>query len=110
MRIVLNDYLPKQKYRFVEDVDKIFTDIGGVYQHNNFDEMRYDVKPFEVMKNVYHSIKNLRKIPNFDITNRQLSENADLMRRTSLLAELEVYYIYVLNLNNAHVGKGSRYF
>ena len=32
------------------------------------------------------------------------------MKRTSLLAELEIHYIYSLNVPSAHVGHGSHYF
>ena len=88
----------------------MFVDIAGVYSHYNFDELRPNSNCFEVLRMVFYSIRNLRKVPNFDITNRALSLNCDIMKRTSYLAELELHYIYALRLKNSRVGRGTPYF
>ena len=96
VKITLNDLLPKSGYKFVQDANDIFVDIAGVYSHNNFDELKPNSTCFEVLRMLFHSLRNLRKIPNFDASNAALSANADFMRRTSLLAELELHYNYAL--------------
>ena len=96
VKITLCDLLPKSGYKFVQDAENVFVDIAGVYSHNNFDELKPNSTCFEVLRMLFHSVRNLRKIPNFDQTNLALSANADLMRRNSLLAELELHYIYAL--------------
>ena len=96
VKITLNDLLPKSGYTFVQDANDVFVDIAGVYSHNNFDELKPNSTCFEVLRMLFHSLRNLRKIPNFDATNAALSANADFMRRTSLLAELELHYNYAL--------------
>ena len=88
----------------------LFVDAAGVYAHNNFDELKASSLPHEALRMVYHSLRNLRKVPNFDVTNRTLNRNCDLMKRTSYLAEIELHYIYALQSPNAHIGKGSPYF
>ena len=96
VKITLNDLLPKSGYTFVQDANDVFVDIAGVYSHNNFDELKPNSTCFEVLRMLFHSLRNLRKIPNFDANNAALSANADFMRRTSLLAELELHYNYAL--------------
>ena len=96
VRLVVNDYLPAQGFDFAQETEPLFVDVAGVYSHNNFDELKKDAQPYEVLRMLYHSLRNLRKVPNFDVTNRALSRNSDLMKRTSCLAELELHYIYAL--------------
>ena len=58
----------------------------------------------------YHSIKNLRRVGNYDITNRLASQNADLMRRTSYLMELDIHLTVALNRAEPRITKQSVFF
>ena len=62
-----------------------------------------------MLRLLYHSVRNLRKLPSYDKKDALLARNADIMTRVSLLAELEIHYIYALRTPNARVGRKTPY-
>ena len=50
----------------------------------------------KILKVLYHSLRNIRKV-HVDPNNKRLVNIAASMKRTSYLAELEMYYCYALH-------------
>jgi len=110
IRIIIDDHLPKQNYEF-KVVSDFTANESGASQAYNFETISVDDKPDKILRILYQSLKNLRKITqNVDVTQKRLQMVAHQMRRTSYLAELESLYVYALRCKNMPCGAASPFF
>ena len=110
VKLVMTKLLPSHDFDFDQDLETMFFDASATYQHSNFDELKPDATLYEILRMTYHSIKNLRRVGNYDLTNRTASRNADLMRRTSYLLEIEIHFTVALHRIEPKATKQSMYF
>ena len=113
IRIIMNDFLPKQGPKFEFKAQPEFLDEKPSVQiaNANFETMNVDEHPLKIVKVLYFSLKNLRKnISQIDTSQKKLLITSNQMRRTSFLAELELNYIYALHSKGFNVGAGSQFF
>jgi len=76
----------------------------------NFDQVNAEDRPAKVLKQLYHSIRNLRKNLNADKNNKRLVVIAQQIKRTSCLAELDLYYCYALHCKQFVLIHGTPFF
>ena len=105
VKLVMTKLLPSHDFDFDQDLETMFFDVAQTFSHNNFEELKQDANLLDILRMTYHSVKNLRRIGNYDITNRTASKNADHMRRTSYLLELEIHFTVALARLEPKIGK-----
>ena len=110
IRIILDDFLPKNQFEFRPTADFASTE-GGVNPNSSFDEVTAEYALDKVMRILYTSIKNLRKAPpQVDVTNKRDNLALQQMRRASYLSELDFYYVFALRCKGLQTGVGSNFF
>ena len=112
IRIIVNDFAVKRQYEFKANTDFTLSITGAAMTTNaNFEAISVDDGPDKILRTLYQSIRNLRKITaNIDVTQKRLNLIATMMKRTSYLSELEFNYIYALRCKPMQCGIGSNFY
>ena len=76
----------------------------------NFDAVNAEDRPAKILKQLYHSIRNLRKNLSPDKNNKRLLLIAQQIKRTSFLCELDLYYCYALHCKQFTLTYGTPFF
>jgi hypothetical protein len=96
IRIMCHDFLPKRKkFEYKNNLEyQIFQgDTKGI----NFDPLTIEDIPFDILRNMMVSIRNIRKNILTEGATKRVLLVANSMKRTSFLGELEIKYIIALN-------------
>jgi hypothetical protein len=108
IRVIIDDYLPRQK-SFQLNTNFEMNLLNNEMQGVNFDPVKIDDSPSDLLMNLVASIKNLRKNIVVDTSSSRVIKLANAMRRTSYLADIEYKFVLGLRYHHYLMGEKSLY-
>lgn len=105
IRVIIDDYLPRQK-NFQLNTNFEMKITNSEMANVNFDPIKMDDKPEDVLCNLVASLKNIRRNLVPDTSSARMIKLTNQMKRVSYLADIE--YKFVLGLNYQHYMLGEK--